>query len=139
MFPIQGEEKTFKLCRIEDKKTIKTGSIQLNMHDGKNILVPVKDIKRPVEDIYHTLDTVLVKLSDNKMVKHFKFTEGAYVVIINGGNLGREGKIREIISGTSTRSSLVSIEDQHGEIFQTKSNYIFVVGEEKPVIKLAAG
>jgi small subunit ribosomal protein S4e len=44
---ITEDESTFKLCRIAGKTTIKGGHIQLNLHDGRNILIYVKDPKNP--------------------------------------------------------------------------------------------
>ena len=35
---ISKDEGKAKLCRIEDKSTIKKGAVQLNLHDGRNIL-----------------------------------------------------------------------------------------------------
>ncbi|MFX0136973.1 MAG: S4 domain-containing protein, partial [Candidatus Hodarchaeota archaeon] len=49
---ISEGESAFKLCRINNKTTIKGGHIQLNLHDGRNILVKIQDPKSPKEDIY---------------------------------------------------------------------------------------
>ena len=44
LHPIPKDEATFKLCRIENKTTVDGGHIQLNLHDGSNILVKVADL-----------------------------------------------------------------------------------------------
>jgi len=44
LIKIGQEEKELKLCKIVGKKTIK-GKIQLNLYDGKNILVKENDYK----------------------------------------------------------------------------------------------
>ncbi|TFF88636.1 MAG: 30S ribosomal protein S4e, partial [Promethearchaeota archaeon] len=44
---IDEDEKDFKLCRIENKTILKKGAIQLNLHDGRNIVIPVKDPENP--------------------------------------------------------------------------------------------
>ncbi len=139
LLEVPAEERDLKMCRIENKTSVREGRIQLNTHDGKNILIKVKDTRRPTEDVYHTLDTLLVKVPDNTVVKHFRFAEGAYVIVVNGGNLGREGRIRQIIKGTATQPTLVAVEDPQGNLFQTQGDYVFVVGEDKPALKLAAG
>ncbi|WP_455364176.1 30S ribosomal protein S4e [[Eubacterium] cellulosolvens] len=138
LIQIPVEEKNLKLCRIEDKTTVKKGQAQLNLHDGRNILINITDIKKPAEDIYHCLDTVLLSVPENKIIKHFKFSQGAYIIVVKGRNLGREGRIKEIIHGTSTRPMVISIEDPQGNIFQTQGNYVFVVGDEEPAIRLGA-
>src|SRR4030042_1686301 len=38
---LQGNEKDFKLCKIVSKTTAKGGHLQLNLHDGKNVLVKI--------------------------------------------------------------------------------------------------
>ncbi len=40
----EGKEK-WKLCRIEDKTTVTGGKTQLNLHDGRNVLVEKDDFK----------------------------------------------------------------------------------------------
>ena len=36
--PIAAEDAKWKLCRIDNKTTVKNGKIQLNLHDGRNII-----------------------------------------------------------------------------------------------------
>ena len=36
---LSAEEAAWKICRIEGKTTIKGGKTQLNLHDGRNIIV----------------------------------------------------------------------------------------------------
>ena len=44
--PITKEETSFKLCRIDDKVTV-AGGVQLNLHDGSNLLIKAADTKEP--------------------------------------------------------------------------------------------
>ena len=41
---VSKKESSFKLCRIENKTTIKNGNIQLNLHDGRNIRAVINNI-----------------------------------------------------------------------------------------------
>ena len=136
---IGKEEAGFKLCRIENKTTVKGGHIQLNLHDGRNVLVRVKDAKNPEEDVFQTLDTLKINLPNQEITGHFKLSEGAPAVIIDGKNIGKSGKIVAVEKrpGQKRRNSLVTIEDGDGNRFQTTMEYIFVVGDEKPHISLA--
>lgn len=136
LVPIPKEEASYKLCRIENKTTIKGGNIQLNLHDGRNILIKVKDPKNPEEDFYKTFDVIQISLPNQAILKHLKFNEKAYALVIAGKNVGKHGRIIKIEKGTALRPSMVSIEEANGKLFQTIADYTFIIGEEKPIISL---
>jgi small subunit ribosomal protein S4e len=131
---IGKEGAEFKLCRIENKSTLKDGHTQLNLHDGRNILIR----EGPKEDIYRTLDTLQINLSSKEIVEHMKPVEGVAAIIIGGKNIGKHGKIIAIEekSGQKRRNSLTTIEDINGKNLQTILNFIFVIGEVQPAISL---
>jgi small subunit ribosomal protein S4e len=138
LYPIGKEEAGFKLCRIENKTTVKGGHIQLNLHDGRNVLIRVKDANHPEEDVFQTLDTLKINLPNQEITGHFKLSEGAPAIIIDGKNIGKSGKIVAIEKrpGQRRRNTLVTIEDGNGNRFQTTMDYIFVIGDEQPHISL---
>lgn len=134
------EEARIKPCRIEDKTTVKGGHIQLNLHDGRNIIVKVSDPKNPVEDTYETLGTVVVSLVDNKIVDYIPLEKGVIAIVIGGRNVGRVGRIVEIIPGAlKRRKYIATLQDKYGNIFQTSIEYVFPIGRDKPVITLPEG
>jgi small subunit ribosomal protein S4e len=135
---IPPEEASFKLCRIEDKRTVPGGDFQLSLHDGRNILVKVSDPRRPEGESYHTFDTIQINLPDQKIIKRIKFVEGSQVLVTSGSNLGRTGRIKKIEAGSAARPTIVTVEDSQSEVFRTVADYVFVVGEEKPIISLGA-
>ncbi len=139
LYPVgEKEEAKFKLCRVEDKTTVKGGHIQLNLHDGRNMLIRMKDANHPEEDIFQTLDTLKINLSNQEIAGHFKLSEGAPAIIIDGKNIGKFGKIIAIEKRPEQkrRNTLVTIESNDGNRFQTTMNYIFVVGDKQPHISL---
>lgn len=93
---ISKEEANFKLCRIEDKMVVRKGQVQLNLHDGSNLLVKVADPKNPQEDVYKTLDTLKISLPEKQVLEHLKMKRNDFVVITGGKNIGKYGKIVEI-------------------------------------------
>ncbi len=139
LHPIPKEEKEFKLCRIENKTAVKRGNIQLNLHDGRNILIRVADPRNPVEDVYKTLDTVKITIPQQELVEHLKLEIGSLAIITGGRNVGRVGRILEITQHFKRRDSIVTLEDAKGERFQTCLDYVFVIGKEEPVISLPEG
>jgi len=135
---MQKDEAGFKLCRIEDKSILRGGNVQLNLHDGRNIMIKVKDAGKPEEDVFDTMDTVKIGLPDQEILGHFKLVEGAPALIVDGKNIGKHGKIvalerREV---RKRKNALVTIEDVKGNRFQTTAEYVFVIGDTKPHISL---
>jgi small subunit ribosomal protein S4e len=135
---ISKDEAGFKLCRIENKTVLKRGNVQLNLHDGRNVLIVVKDPNKPEEDTFKTLDTIKISLPNQEVLGHLKLAEGAPALITGGKNIGRHGKIVAVEhrEGQKRKNALITIEDSRGNRFQTTIEYVFVVGDAKPYISL---
>lgn len=138
LHPIETKEAAFKICRIENKTTLKDGHVQLNFHDGKNIKIQVKDPLKPEEDTYKTLNSLKVSIPDLEILEYMKLGEGAPAIIVGGKNVGMHGKIVSIEERPSQkrRNLLVTIEDEKKNRFQTILDFVFVVGSKAPCISL---
>jgi small subunit ribosomal protein S4e len=136
--PITDEAAKFKLCRIEDKTVVDDGQVQLHLHDGSNMLIKIADPKKPHEDIYKTLDTLKISLPEKQILGHTKMKEKDFAVITGGKNVGKFGKIVEIekAEGKKRRNTLVTIEDEKGNRYQTILDFAFAIGETQPLISL---
>jgi len=136
--PIGKEETKFKLCRIENKKIVENGNVQLNLHDGTNILVKVADQKDPHEDVYETLDTLKISLPEKQIIEVIKMKEKDFAIITGGKNIGKYGRIVELekAEGKKRRNALVTIEDEKGNRYQTVLDFVFAIGEIQPLISL---
>lgn len=136
LIEISAAEAAKKICKIENKRSLRKASskaaanIQLNLHDGRNILIDAKDA-----DKYEVGDSVLISLPDQKILDHLKMEKGALVIITKGKNIGMSGKIEEIIV-TKAKEPTKIICKIAGEKMEVIKDYIFVIGKEKPVIKL---
>jgi small subunit ribosomal protein S4e len=138
---IPKEEANLKIVRIEDKVTVKGGHIQLNLLDGRNIVIRVKDPKQPAEATnFTTLDSLLIEVPSQQIIQHIKLDIGKIAIVIDGKNVGRMGKIvnMDIEPGLKRRRSVVTLEDMQGHRFQTILDYIMVVGDEKPLLTLVS-
>ncbi|MEI6731202.1 MAG: KOW motif-containing protein [archaeon] len=82
------KEDNIRLCKVTNKRLITGNKIQLNMHDGSNVVT--KD-KIAVEDSVY-LDFA------GKIKKHVALEKGKNVFIISGKNAGQPGKV-ESVSG----------------------------------------
>ena len=136
--PIDKEEAKFKLCRIENKTTAKNGNMQLNLHDGSNILIKSADAKYAQGDVLETINTVRIALPERQIVESIKMKEKDYAIITGGKNVGRHGNIVEIEKavGKKRRNELVTIEDGKANRYQTILNFVFAIGETQPLISL---
>jgi len=132
------EERDLKLVRIDGKRTVKGGNIQLNLHDGRNIVIRTSRPIKPPEDAYKPMDSLLIKVPTQEIINHFKLSAGSLVVVIDGKNVGRVGRIVNITKGMGYKRTVVTIEDETGSRFNTILSYVMVVGGEKPVITVTA-
>jgi small subunit ribosomal protein S4e len=132
---ITKDQANFKLCRINGKTTIKGGNIQLNLHDGRNILLNVKDPKNPKEDTYKRMDVLKISLPDQEILKKFEFKEDNLAIIMSGKNIGQVGKITRIKKLFGPNASTVSIEHDD-ELTETLYDYTFIIGEEESEIHI---
>lgn len=135
---VPKDEAGFKLGRVEDKTVLKKGNVQLNLHDGRNIVIEVTDANKPEEDVFNTLDTVKISLPDQEILSHFKLVEGAPALIVGGKHIGKHGKIIAVERREfqKRKNALATIEDERGSRFQTTVEYVFVVGDNKTHISL---
>lgn len=128
MVETSEKDSNIKVCRIDDKSLLRKGKVQLNLHDGKNILVENGN--------YKTGDSLLVELPSLKIVEHLPLEKGNVGLISHGTGSGKQGRIKELIKGTMKEPQKVVCEIDKED--RTVSKYSFiVVGKEKPAIKIS--
>jgi small subunit ribosomal protein S4e len=135
LIKITKEEAKYKLGKIIRKSTNPKGATQYGLHDGRNIAVSTTGSDTPT---YSTNDTLRLSIPGQRVLGHMKFEKGNFALVVAGHNLGRTGKIAEMQQGTATRPAMVTLEDSAGSKFDTMVKYTFVVGTDKPSIKLEA-
>lgn len=113
-----------KLCRINNKTIVRKGAVQLNLHDGTNVLA---------SNDYKTFDTVILD-TDRKIIKHIGYKTGNLAMIVGGEHSGEIGKIKQIrkVRGSGTNMVAISNESE----FETIEDYVYVIGETTPQIKV---
>ncbi len=134
--PISKKEASVRLCMIINKTTVRGGNIQLNLSDGSNILIKVKDPAKPVEDKYETKDSLLISNIDNKIKDHIPLKEGVYVLIFAGKNMGYTGVVKNIVKHFAPFASVVTVATENQGEIKTALEYVFPLGVEKPLISL---
>jgi len=133
---VDKKESDFKLCRIENKTIVKNGYVQLNLHDGRNIQISVKDPKKPKEDTYNTMGVLKIKLPSQEIVEYYPLKENSPILVVRGKNLGMNGVVTKIEKRFGSNASIVKIKTPQEEIHETAYVYSFVLGKSKSVIKL---
>ena len=111
------------------------GHIQLNLHDGRNILVRLNDPTNAEEDVYKTKDVLKIAVPSQEILEHVKFEEEVFSIVIAGRNLGLTGKILQIAKRFGPHASTVTLE-RDGKTFETALEYAFPTGIERPLISL---
>jgi small subunit ribosomal protein S4e len=117
---ITQEESGLKLAKIIGKKVLKGKRLQLNLSDGRNLLVK--------DDKYAVGDSLLLKLP-GEIVEAFKIEKDSYAFLTKGSHTGYHGVIEDI------KNNIVTIKTKDGK-FETPKESVFVVGKNKPSIKL---
>ncbi len=112
---IDEKKSTVKECKVIGKTIIRGGKIQLNLYDGKNILVDTKDVS--------VGDSVVITMPKYTIEKVMPLKVGSHVFLTQGKHAGSSGILKEL-SGESAR-----YEQKDGTIIETTKKYLFVVSK----------
>ncbi|AHC50991.1 30S ribosomal protein S4 [Sulfolobus acidocaldarius SUSAZ] len=127
---ISREDAKYKFARIINKTTLKSGVLQLNLEDGRNILLKEEELSQ-----YNlpTLTTLKIELPEQKITTTYTIKEGVYAMIIGGRNAGLHGKISKIQLAKYKRIkyTLVTLEGKDGSTFQTNLINVMAIGENE--------
>ena len=121
---ITAAEAKWKLVRIEGKTTVRDGKTQLNLHDGRNILLD--------KDARATGDTLKISIPDQKILGVHELKEGNIAYLTGGSHIGQLGTIEEVEVSRNPKPNIVKFKDG----FTTIKDYVFVVGTEASEISL---
>jgi len=120
---VEVDEKnaTWKLVQINSKTTIKGGKTQLNLHDGRNLLVK--------KDDYQTGDVLRLEVPSQKIVGHFPLGEGNTVFITGGRHCAEIAPLASIEITRSHKPNLVHLQGTDSS-FTTIKPYAFPIGDK---------
>lgn len=105
-----------KISKIIGKKILKGKKTQINLYNGKNILVS--------KDTYKVGDSLV--LNKNKIIKHLKLEKGAKVYITIGKYKGLEGTIEDIKKFNGNSPDIITVKIKNKKI-KTKKDFAFVI------------
>jgi small subunit ribosomal protein S4e len=123
--PIEQTEVGWKLTRIINKTVVKGGRTQLNLHDGRNIIVE--------KDEFKTGDVLKISLPEQKILSKIDLAEDSLALLTGGAHIGTICRIKRIEKTENPKANLVEFH----EGFNTVIDYVFVVGRETSEITAA--
>lgn len=124
---LKAGEETWKLVRIENKTMVKNKRIQLNLHDGRNILMDTNQ--------YKTGDVLKIGLPDQNIIESYPFQPGSIALMLGGAHAGTTARIKEIEVKRNPAPNVIIMDEGFGT---TRSN-VFVVGKDSAAISLFEG
>lgn len=128
--PVASKEAGWKLVQLTGKSIIRGGKTQLNLHDGRNLLVK--------KDDYKTGDVLRLEVPDQKITGHYPLADGAQVLVTGGRHAGELAPVSSMEVTRSHKANLVHLADGDHK-FTTIKNYAFPVGDKKslPFVEVA--
>ncbi len=127
LIKIDKDEADLKILRVIGKNTLKGGKIQINLNDGRNMIIG--------KEKYNVGDSLLMDLNNKKIKDHFVLENGYTIYLTGGKHIGYVGKIKSIERKKGLHKPKILL-DVNGEEIETLRDYAFVVGKDKPYIKL---
>ena len=119
---IDEKDAELKPCKLMKKTLLKGNKIQLNLSDGRNIIIGKND--------YRVGDTLLISLPKQEIKNHFPLEKKSCIFLIGGKNAGAVGIVSEIED-----RNIRMITSDKTEI-ETLKKYAFVIGKGKPAVKV---
>lgn len=125
--PIDAEVAGWKLCRVENKTVVKDGKFQLNMHDGRNILLD--------ENKYRTGDVLKLAVPSQEILESYPLGTDAVAMVISGNHAGDTAVVAELNITRRATPNVVTFKDGR----ETVKENVFVIGTKTAAIKLPEG
>lgn len=118
---IEENESKLRPNRIIKKTLLPKGKLQLNFMNGYNIIVDRKDLK--------VGDVLLLEMPSKKINEVLRLEKNSPVFLFAGNHIGKVGSVVDF----DTKEVVVKVgKDQ----IRTKRAYAFVIGKDKPLIKI---
>jgi len=115
---VSREAAGVKYCRIEDKKTVRKGRVQLVLHDGRSVLIEKE------EDRFKTGDSLKLAVPKQEIKSFLKLEKNALCYVAHGKHSGAVAKLSSI-EGLTAKLAV-----EGGTELITLKKYVFVVDED---------
>ncbi len=126
LVPIDETAAGWKLCRVEDKTTVRGGKVQVNLHDGRNLVLE--------KNAYATGSVLKISVPTQQVLSEYPLAPGRVALLIGGQNVGRIVHVERIEETRNPRANVVHFR----EGFSTDVDKVFVIGAETPEVSVPA-
>jgi len=116
--PITKKSAATKICRVTGKTSVKGGTTQLHLHDGRNILLDSASE-------YKTGDSLILSIPDQEIKSHLPMKAGSLAYLVGGSHIGETAIVRDSAIKRSSKPNETSFDN-----FGTVSDYVFIIGKE---------
>jgi small subunit ribosomal protein S4e len=125
LIPIAAKEANMKIGRVRFKHAVRGGQVEVTLHDGRNLLVAPSSA-------WKVGDSVQLEVPKQKVVGHLPLSPGKLAYVSGGSHVGQLGRVDRVEVRNSSQPNLVHFK----EGFSTVKEYVYVVGEQAPVVTL---
>ncbi len=126
LIEIPEDEAKLKISKVIRKQMIKGGKIQVTTEDGRNFILEDEDVS--------VGDSLLFTIPEQKIQKVLKMSIGKVVLIVSGKYVGQIAKLEEIIPYKQAPDRVIL--ERNGNKFETLKDYVVVVGDDAPLLKV---
>ncbi len=120
LIPVSKEEAGLKIVKIIGKSYVQK-KLQLNLLDGRNVFFEKQH--------YKVNDSLILTVPGQLVKEHLKFEKDMLALLYKGKHTGKIGTLLEV-----KKESVIIKEGD--EVFETKKDYVLIVGKDKPAIKM---
>jgi small subunit ribosomal protein S4e len=125
---IPSPEAGIKIGQVRAKHSVRSGKVEVTLHDGRNLLVAATTP-------YRVGDSLKIEVPTQKVVDHYKLAPGVLAYVAGGSHVGQLARVEKVEVRNSSQANLVHF----AEGFSTTKQYVFVVGQKGPELTLAEG
>jgi len=129
LVPTNREDAKLKLLKIIRKNAVRSGLLQVTLHDGRTFLAKNFECKRG--------DSVLLNLESRQFVKVLPIESGSLVYLNGGNHVGQFAKVKSLVKTRDMQKPKIVIEINNKE-YNTNAEHVFVVGKDKPEVVIEA-
>lgn len=121
---VTPEQAKSKLTRVEDRHTLPGRRVQLNLHEGWNLLAP------PEASAAKPGDSLVLSLPDKKVLRHIPRQPGAHALIVGGAQSGTLGTIESLVEMKGSGPNTIRLQ-AGGRRVETIADYVVAIGPEE--------
>ncbi len=132
--PVREGESEYKVCKVLGKRVIDKEMLQINLHDGRTLVVSSKGVQKGYSE-FSVGGGLQIALPSQKIIGYVPLEQGSIGLVTYGKNQGSSGKIAAVTGSSYARSKIATIE-MAGDSFETPADYVLPIGLQTSLVSL---